>query len=266
MIDYVELKSENSDANTLLCIHTTPLDKNYFLHNLENIKLMMNIILIDLPNHGNSITFKDDEKYNMQDISAEIKNIQDNLNITNIYLLGHGFGGMVAIDYATRYHQKVSKLILVNSSPDSKYREELAWNIRQFYSKVTIQALDEYRGKTDDKSIRARFTQALSTYFHPRSFEEATKLMDLSEKIASKDYVHISNNILSNLDYRAKLRSFNGESLIIFSKNDVWPKSASQKLRNDLINAKYIELDTGHFPMIENAENFWREIFDFALD
>ncbi|MEC8704535.1 MAG: alpha/beta fold hydrolase, partial [Asgard group archaeon] len=88
MIDYVELKSENSDANTLLCIHTTPLDKNYFLHNLKNIKLMMNIILIDLPNHGNSITFKDDEKYNMQDISAEIKKIQDNLNIANIYLLG----------------------------------------------------------------------------------------------------------------------------------------------------------------------------------
>ena len=76
----------------------------------------------------------------------------------------------------------------------------------------------------------------------------------------------ISNNILSNLDYRAKLRSFNGESLIIFSKNDVWPKSASQKLRNDLINAKYIELDTGHFPMIENAEKFWLEIFDFALN
>ena len=31
-------------------------------------------------------------------------------------------------------------------------------------------------------------------------------------------------------------------------------------------SAKYIELDTGHFPMIEIAEKFWLEIFDFALN
>ena len=48
MIDYLELKSENSDANTLLCIHTTPLDKNYFLHNLENIKLISSVIFITI--------------------------------------------------------------------------------------------------------------------------------------------------------------------------------------------------------------------------
>lgn len=259
------LIGEATNQLPLYVIHTVPLDQSYFKKSLENVQVDFQIVLIDLPGHGKSENVED-EGLEFDSMAKSIDELRTELNHDQIIVLGHGIGGFVAQSYSIRYEDHLAGLILVNTSPNAKYREAMAWNIREKYSKVTIQALEEYRERTDDKSVRARFTQSLATYFDPPNHELAKMLMNNAERIATQSYVHLSRAVIPNVDYRSQIRSYDKPTLIIGCKNDVWPLEASQLLRNDLIQAKYREMETGHFPMIVEPEEFWSTISKFVLE
>ncbi len=69
------------------------------------------VISVDLRNHGRS-PHSDSQTYaEMADDLLEVLNI---LGLAKIHLLGHSLGGKVAMQFATQYPEKVSKLIVVD--------------------------------------------------------------------------------------------------------------------------------------------------------
>jgi len=259
---YHRIVGEKSAKDPLYLIHTTPLDGTYFEESLLKINLPFQIVIPDLPGHGQSQDVNE-EDLAFNHMAEQIDQLREKLGHEQIYLLGHGVGGFVAQEYAIKFENHLKGLILLNTSPNTKYREMMAWNIREQYSKVTIQALEQYRGQTDDKSLRARFTQSLSTYFYPSDTEAAKELMDHAHRIGTDAYVYISREVIPNIGYRQQLRNLSIPVLVIACTNDVWPDSSAQLFRNDIIHANYAEFDTGHFPMIEAKDKFWQEITKF---
>ena len=168
--------------------------------------------------------------------------------------------------YATTYKNNIQALILSNTAPDARYREELGWNVRKRYSKTVVRALNEYFGKTDDKSVRARYTQSLSVYFKPTNHEAAKLLMDGAARIASEEYVHLAKDELSKFTYREKLREISHPVMIIASTLDVWPESAVKLMINDMEHAAVIYLKAGHFGMLEGARIYWNTVFDWVSE
>lgn len=56
----------------------------------------------------------EDKIRNTADFSSWL--FQKTKNLQSFYLLGHSFGGQIAVNFASRYPQRVKKLILVNSA------------------------------------------------------------------------------------------------------------------------------------------------------
>lgn len=96
----------------------------------QNIKMMMpignafksmfDIVIIDLPGFGDS-----DEPKEVLSISsyADIVNkVINSLGVSSVILVGHSFGGRVAISYASRY--KVRKLILLSSPFEKRIKKK----------------------------------------------------------------------------------------------------------------------------------------------
>lgn len=69
------------------------------------------VISIDLRNHGRS---PHSESQTYADMADDLLEFCDSFGLEEIYLLGHSLGGKVAMQFATQYPERVSKLIVVD--------------------------------------------------------------------------------------------------------------------------------------------------------
>lgn len=109
----------NVDDKKINCIQYGKGEDIVLLHGWgQNIEMMnplgkklenkYRITIIDLPGHGLSMEPNDDTT--IYDYADTVKKVLDELNIENPSIIGHSFGGRIAIIYASKY--KVNKLIL----------------------------------------------------------------------------------------------------------------------------------------------------------
>lgn len=70
--------------------------------------------LIDLRNHGNS---PHSSEMNYDLMASDLLTLMEDEGLQKIYLLGHSMGGKVAMQFATKYSDKVEKLIVVDIAP-----------------------------------------------------------------------------------------------------------------------------------------------------
>lgn len=69
------------------------------------------VISVDLRNHGRS-PHSDTQTY--PDMADDLLAVLDTLGLSQVHLLGHSLGGKVAMQFATQYPDRVSKLIVVD--------------------------------------------------------------------------------------------------------------------------------------------------------
>jgi len=77
---------------------------------LVDLKQNYRLIAIDNSGMGNSLGKIDG--LSIDNMVADIDALLVSLNLTNVHLLGHSMGSMVALEYTIQYPQKVSSLIL----------------------------------------------------------------------------------------------------------------------------------------------------------
>jgi esterase len=69
------------------------------------------VISVDLRNHGRS---PHSHSQTYPEMADDLSELCDALELVKIHLLGHSLGGKVAMQFATQYPEKVSKLIVVD--------------------------------------------------------------------------------------------------------------------------------------------------------
>ena len=72
------------------------------------------VVNLDMRNHGRS-DWHDTMSYEL--MAEDVKDTLDHLDLKQVILLGHSMGGKIAMEFALRYPQRVSKLILADISP-----------------------------------------------------------------------------------------------------------------------------------------------------
>lgn len=72
------------------------------------------VIIPDLPGFGKSETPK--SPWSMEDYYGFVKEFADRLGLKEFYLLGHSFGGGLALFYTTKHPEKVKKLFLISAA------------------------------------------------------------------------------------------------------------------------------------------------------
>lgn len=69
------------------------------------------VILVDLRNHGRSDW---SEEFSYEIMAEDVKELCDDLNLSELILMGHSMGGKVAINFAQRFEDVLEKLIIVD--------------------------------------------------------------------------------------------------------------------------------------------------------
>src|SRR5690606_19202303 len=87
----------------------------------EELSTQRRVICIDLPGHGNTGNFGN---IHTMELMAEVVNaVLEHLNIYGVSLVGHSMGGYVSLAFAEKYPEKVTGLVLLNSTPEADSKE-----------------------------------------------------------------------------------------------------------------------------------------------
>ncbi len=238
-INYIQKGS----GKKVLLLHGWMSNIDVFKPVIENLSLNFDVLAIDFPGFGKSILPESSWGiYEYADL------VYDFIKFKNFYpttIIGHSFGGRVAIILGSKYSILVDKLILVDSAGLRPKRTV------KYYFKVYIYKLIKLISKIFCKIKKIDF----ETYFSnlkkrlgikgSKDYEESGQLREIFLKVV-------------NQDLKDEAKKIKKPTLLIWGeKDDATPIYMAKKLQKLIKDSGIVILENaGHFSFLENFQKF----------
>jgi pimeloyl-ACP methyl ester carboxylesterase len=229
--------TRNGSGKTIILLHGWGCDHAIF----QNIATLLlkdyEVCTLDLPGFGKSEAPK--TCWDTNDYSNFIKDFIKKENITNPILIGHSFGGKIAISYASQ--NPVEKLILVGSAGikpkrNIKYRASVLWF--KLFKKLTKLLLSQKQAGRIIENKRKNSGSA--------DYRNARGIMrDILVKVVNEDLQHLMPRVKA-------------PALLIWGDKDTATPVRDAQLMQKLIpDAGLVTMkDTGHYCFLEKPADF----------
>ena len=172
----------------------------------------------------------------------------------SLHILGHSFGGIVAMNYAQRYGDHIASIIFANSTASSIKSTESG--LRQMFPD-RIEEWARVRA-----NLTPRFKASEIAIFTGMEFVDAGRLDAFLRAIADFTYNIEVNNALredmADLDYADTLSALSVPTLVLHGRYDpVITPATAWKLHKQIPNSELTILPaTGHLPFAEVPDVF----------
>ena len=206
-----------------------------------------NVLSVDLPGHGNS---DGPALKSIQEISDWIKLIMQTIKISKIIIIGHSQGCLVGIDFASRYPNLLSSLVLVAGS----------------YKLPVNQDLIDLAEAGDDKAILLMMKWG---YEGSKAFiggNPVKKIINSTREI--REILAVDLNACNNYKSgKESLEKINCPTLCIFGDLDkMVPLEVGNKMATMIKNSeKKIIKNCGHMIIFEKAFEMRKLVKEFIL-
>lgn len=111
-------------------------------------------VLVDLREHGDSLGFSG--PHTLRESAADLHQLAQELGHSPAAVLGHSFGGKVALEYAREHPQGLRQLWVMDSTPDAREPSGSAWEM-----------IERIRAMPERFASRAEFAELLREHGYP---------------------------------------------------------------------------------------------------
>ena len=218
---YLQLKEgeiayvkEGKGKQVLLFVHGLSSNSDAWYRNIEELKKDYTCLAIDLPGFGKS--FKNADEFTATYFTEIIKEFTEKLNLNKFTLVGHSMGGQASIKFASKYPQKLDKLILIAPAGIEKFTDFEGNAMNMVMNPKVIMATTEeqieknyqlnfYKTPKEAKQMiqdRKNIVKAIDFEDHAIAIQKSVKGM-LEDKV---------------IDDLAKIKT---RTLVLFAQNDL---------------------------------------------
>jgi len=111
---------ETGNGQPIVVLHGGPdFDHTYLLPELDRLSDAYRLIYYDQRGRGRSTKGVQPEDFTIQSDVEDLERLRVYFQLETVALLGHSWGGILALEYALRHPERVSHLILLNPAPAS---------------------------------------------------------------------------------------------------------------------------------------------------
>jgi proline iminopeptidase len=280
--DYVQVKQGKlyyqsfGSGEPIIVIHGGPgmMDSSYLLPQMLELTKTNQVIFYDQRGSGKSLETKiNPELMNLQQFTQDLDDLRKSLNLDKVTLLGHSWGGIIAMNYAAQYPDYVSRLILLSPAPADhggivsfekaceEKNKNIAEEISPIFSSSTIEKLDVdeikrlYRKVFVNYVYNSKDAAKISLDFDKKSAISSIKSMEM---LIDTTWMNPKFNLLPIL------KQISAPTLIIHGKDDLIASTSIEQIGKTIPNTKIIYLaKCGHFPFIEQSEETFAAIKGF---
>ena len=185
--------------------------------------------------------------------------LSEHLGFEQVAVLGYSFGGFVALEYALRYPERISHLILLDTAPTLDYEEEIEANARR--KGATQEQLEALDASAEDEAEFWRLWKVIEPlYFHAYDEDLAERVM--GKTITSAYAGEAGDAILEGWDLTPRLGEISAPTLIVVGRDDlVFPPSRAKIMHEGIANSELVVLEkSGHLPHVEEPEAFFEAV------
>lgn len=201
------------------------------------------------------------------------------LDASNFYLLGHSWGGMLALEYALKYQQNLKALIISNMVPSipaySRYAQNVLMPSMDQKALAEIKAL-EAAGKFDDPRYEELLMENFYIYHLLRmpADQWPDPLLRSLNKINKKIYIPLqgpselgTSGKLVNWDRTADLPTIAVPTLAIGARYDTMEPAQMQKIAKGVKKGRYLFCPNGsHFDLYDDQSVYMTGVIQFIRD
>ena len=206
--------------------------------------------------------------YSLERLLQDLEEIRIYLGIEQWYVMGHSFGGLLAVNYADRFPERIKGLILSNITLDMK--ESFGCQIRKGRKLLGLEPLDfpihDVSKLLDSfyQTVQQLLEKDLFYRLQFRSLLDKEKLdeidMEFQAKSGFQSYIFSSESYFQ--DFRELTSAVSVPVLVLSGKYD-YAIGPTHQESFQFKQAVYKVLGSGHHPYIENPEVFKKVVCEF---
>lgn len=233
-------------GKNLLLLHGWGCDRKIWTPFLPYLSSDLKVIVLDLPGFGRS-SFPE-KPWTLSDYAHFLKRFLKELDLTRVTLLGHSFGGRIAIKFASSHPKLLHKLILVATAGIKPKKSILGWTC------LLAAKTGKILFKIPPFSF---FSQNFRSLFYKTikrtDYLEAEKLRETFLKVIDEDLTPLLGKIRS-------------PTLIIWGEKDQEvPLKFAKMLTQKIPHSRLCILKScGHFPFLEKPKELAKAINSFV--
>lgn len=285
---YVEVHGEKNKC-PVLYLHGGPGESCYDFsyYQAKTLSEFVKLIAIDQRGVSRSELIEDDDAFGLDDIIEDCEELRKLLGIERWSLIGHSFGGYVALKYAYKYPSSVNKIIFEGPTFDFRLTTiSLLEKTAQIAEKYDIQNISE---ECLSLAKSNRSTKELVEGYLDLSYYLCEKRMEIYTYTFSNqtDYSVYTQEEWNDFDYNAEvhydrlrdegaiyetllpvIKEIQSPMLLLLGKYD--PVTCQKQIDAFKKNARYRKIfifnNSGHTPHYEESKLFSRVVINYLLD
>ncbi len=247
---------ETGSGKPLILIAGLASDSQSWLPVIDGLSKHNRLIIFD--NRGIGRSPLDNKGITVQKMTDDCVELMEYLNLPSASILGHSMGGMIAMDLAIRYPDKVDKLILEATSPCISMRNKELFNDWVTYLKSGM-----------EKELW--FRNMYYWIFSPAFFKDEEMLNQAVQMAVDYPYPQSAKsfenqvNAVSVFNYISEISKIQSPTLVMFGQEDLlFSELETAVLFKDLSNSNTIIIPkAAHSIHIDNPEGFTKAVVDF---
>ena len=204
-----------------------------------------NVLSIDLPGHGNS---EGKSLKSIEEISNWLEKVFNELNISDLTIIGHSQGCLEALEYYSKYSKRVNRLVFVGGSYKMPVNQDLI-DLAKDGDNQAVKLMMKWSYEGSKKFIGGNPVEKIIQ--SPRDISEILAV----DLIACNNYQNGSD----------AAKAINCPTLFILGELDKMANLESGKKFANLVknSTTHVIIGSGHMIMIEKAFEMREKILEF---
>jgi proline iminopeptidase len=207
-----------------------------------------------------------------ENLTADAEELRRRLGYERWAVLGHSFGGHVALEYALRYPRSLSHLVLVDTGGDSRWSQHNAAEVlaRRGYSPDKVELVRRwFNGEFPPRRMPLILLRIGSAYYSRPSLPLVTRELihgGWRSKMRPEAMIFAGRHLLKGWTVMDRLGEITAPTLIVAGRDDfIFPPEHQRELAAAIPHAHLRLIDrAGHNPHAEQPAEVMRAIKDFV--
>jgi proline iminopeptidase len=207
-----------------------------------------------------------------ENLTADADALRDSLGFDRWAVLGHSFGGHVALEYALRYPNRLSHLVLLDTGADSRWARDNAPDVltRRGYPSEKVELVRRwFHGDITARDYWPIFLRIGDAYSSGPGRPLIAHYMihgGWRAKVRPEAFVYASRNLLNGWSVRDRLGEITAPTLVMAGRDDfVFPPECQWELTAGIPGARLRLIDrAGHNSHDEQTAEVMRAVKEFV--